>query len=42
MSLVAIGVNHKTASVDLREKVAFSPDVIHEAMKNLAQSNPIG
>ena len=42
MSLVAIGVNHKTASVDLREKVAFSPDVIHEAMKNLAQRTQTG
>ncbi|MBM7072843.1 glutamyl-tRNA reductase [Shewanella sp. 202IG2-18] len=42
MSLVAIGVNHKTASVDLREKVAFSPDVIHEAMKSLAQRTPTG
>ena len=42
MSLVAIGVNHKTASVDLREKVAFSPDVIHEAMKSLAQCTQTG
>lgn len=36
MSLVAIGINHRTATVDLREKVAFSPDTIHEAMKSLA------
>ncbi|MGB0893625.1 MAG: glutamyl-tRNA reductase, partial [Parashewanella sp.] len=42
MSLVAIGINHKTASVDLREKVAFSPDVIHEAMQSLAQCTPSG
>ncbi len=42
MSLVAIGVNHKTASVDLREKVAFSADVIHEAMKSLAQRTQTG
>ncbi|MCL1078345.1 glutamyl-tRNA reductase [Parashewanella spongiae] len=40
MSLVAIGINHKTASVDLREKVAFSPDVIHAAMQSLAQHTP--
>ncbi|MCV5665516.1 hypothetical protein OFN50_41465, partial [Escherichia coli] len=26
MSLLAIGINHNTASVDLREKVAFGPD----------------
>ncbi|QYJ74358.1 glutamyl-tRNA reductase [Shewanella sp. FJAT-52076] len=36
MSLVAIGINHKTATVDLREKVAFSPDKIHDAMRSLA------
>ena len=36
MSLVAIGINHKTATVDLREKVAFAPDKIHDAMKSLA------
>ncbi|WP_133407905.1 glutamyl-tRNA reductase [Parashewanella tropica] len=42
MSLVAIGINHKTASVDLREKVAFSPDVIHTAMQELAQCAPAG
>lgn len=36
MSLVAIGINHKTATVDIREKVAFAPDKIHDAMKSLA------
>lgn len=42
MSLVAIGINHKTATVDLREKVAFSPDNIHEAMKSLARLSKTG
>ncbi len=42
MSLVAIGINHKTASVDLREKVAFAPDKIHDAMKSLANSTKSG
>ncbi|QIR13719.1 glutamyl-tRNA reductase [Shewanella aestuarii] len=42
MSLVAIGINHKTATVDLREKVAFSPDRIHEAMKSLASRTRTG
>lgn len=42
MSLVAIGINHKTATVDLREKVAFSPDKIHEAMKSLASRTSTG
>ncbi|MBB1269513.1 glutamyl-tRNA reductase [Shewanella sp. SR44-3] len=42
MSLVAIGINHKTATVDLREKVAFSPDSIHDAMKSLASRTRSG
>lgn len=39
MSLAVIGINHKTASVSLREKVAFSPDSIQSAMKNLANDD---
>lgn len=35
MSLVALGINHKTASVELREKIAFSPDQMIEALKQL-------
>ncbi|GIU16520.1 glutamyl-tRNA reductase [Shewanella sp. c952] len=42
MSLVAIGINHKTATVDLREKVAFAPDKIHDAMKSLATHTQSG
>ncbi|NKF49598.1 glutamyl-tRNA reductase [Shewanella sp. WXL01] len=42
MSLVVIGINHKTATVDLREKVAFSPDRIHDAMKSLASRSRTG
>uniref|UniRef100_UPI00404752EA glutamyl-tRNA reductase n=1 Tax=Shewanella sp. TaxID=50422 RepID=UPI00404752EA len=42
MSLLAIGINHKTATVDLREKVAFSPDRIHDAMKSLASRTRSG
>ncbi|MGS0682670.1 glutamyl-tRNA reductase [Shewanella sp. 125m-7] len=42
MSLVAIGINHKTATVDLREKVAFAPDRIHDAMKSLASHTRSG
>ena len=35
MTLLALGINHKTASVDLREKVAFSPDKLNEALQQL-------
>ncbi|MCV5224825.1 hypothetical protein OFC57_38570, partial [Escherichia coli] len=33
MSLLAIGINHNTASVDLREKVAFGPDKLGPALE---------
>ncbi|WP_298439944.1 glutamyl-tRNA reductase [uncultured Ferrimonas sp.] len=39
MTLVAIGINHKTASVALREKVAFGPDILDEALKSLASAS---
>lgn len=35
MSLLAIGINHNTASVELREKVAFSPEKLTEAHQQL-------
>ncbi len=35
MSLLAIGINHNTASVELREKVAFSPEKLSEAHQQL-------
>lgn len=39
MSLLAIGINHNTASVELREKVAFGPDKLPEALKQLGQNS---
>lgn len=36
MSLVLIGVNHKTAPIALRERVAFSRDELSEATRSLA------
>lgn len=39
MSLLAIGVNHNTASVELREKVAFSPEKLSQAHQQL-QAEP--
>ena len=35
MTIVALGINHKTASVELRERVAFSPDQLEDALKQL-------
>ncbi|MDP2560943.1 glutamyl-tRNA reductase [Psychrobium sp. 1_MG-2023] len=39
MSLVALGINHKTASVELREQIAFSPDQMVEALQQLKALN---
>ncbi|MCL9781913.1 glutamyl-tRNA reductase [Vibrio sp. S4M6] len=41
MSLLAIGVNHNTASVELREKVAFGPEKLSEALNQLAADSNV-
>lgn len=38
MSLLALGINHNTASVELREKVAFGPDKLPLALQQLSQN----
>jgi len=35
MSLLALGINHKTAPVSLRERVTFSPDTLDQALGSL-------
>lgn len=35
MSLIAFGINHKTAPVDIRERVAFAPGQLSDALKDL-------
>jgi glutamyl-tRNA reductase len=43
MTLFAIGINHNTASVELREQVAFSPEKLQEAYLQLtAMSEVVG
>ena len=40
MSLLELGINHTSASLDVREKVAFSPDEMVEALEDaLSQAN---
>ena len=41
MTLVAFGINHKTAPVDIREKVSFAPERIPLALKDLTSSSGI-
>lgn len=35
MSLITLGINHETASVEVREKVAFTPESLLEALTEL-------
>ena len=35
MTLLALGINHKTAPVALRERVTFTPDTLDEALNSL-------
>lgn len=37
MTILVLGVNHKTASVEIREKVAFAQDEIEPALQSLTQ-----
>lgn len=39
MTLIALGINHKTAPVALREKVAFNADSLVEALRSLKARN---
>ncbi len=34
MTLLAVGLNHKTAPVDVRERLTFGPDIIVAALRN--------
>ncbi|MEK1907702.1 MAG: glutamyl-tRNA reductase [Pseudomonas sp.] len=40
MAFLALGINHKTASVDVRERVAFTPEQLVEALQLLCRSTP--
>lgn len=39
--LVAIGVSHKTSPIEIREKLAFSPDKISHALQDLVTQTPL-
>ena len=38
MTLFAFGINHKTAPVEIREKVAFAPEKLQDALKELSHT----
>ena len=37
MSIVAVGINHKTAPVSVREKISFNPDQLSMALQEMLQ-----
>ena len=39
MGLIAVGVNHKTAPVTIRERVSFAPERLTEALNDLTSSS---
>ncbi len=41
MSLLALGLNHKTAPVDIREQASFSPDNLGDALRELQNINGV-
>jgi len=38
MSIVAVGINHKTAPVSVREKISFNPDNLSIALKDMIEA----
>ena len=40
MAFLALGINHKTASVEVRERVAFTPDQLAQALQQVCQRTP--
>ena len=42
MTILAVGVNHKTAPVDIRERISFGPDVLVGALRSLADHAEVG
>ena len=38
MPLLAVGINHKTAPVNIRERVAFAPERMQQALHELVDA----
>ena len=41
MSLLALGINHKTAPVKIREQLSFAPDTVPDALKDLVSQEAV-
>ena len=42
MATLLLGINHNTASIAIREKVAFAPELMHEALMQACNSAELG
>ena len=42
MALVLVGINHTTAAIDLRERVAFPPEIVSDALQQIAALDGVG
>ncbi|MCU0766538.1 MAG: glutamyl-tRNA reductase [Gammaproteobacteria bacterium] len=42
MSLLALGLNHRTAPVHIRERVSFGPDIVVGALRSVAEQTGLG
>ena len=42
MATLLLGINHNTASIAIREKVAFAPELMHEALQQACSSAETG
>lgn len=42
MATLLLGINHHTASIAIREKVAFAPELMHEALQQACASAELG
>ena len=41
MALVLVGINHNTANIALREKVAFPPEIVVDALRQVHALEPV-
>jgi len=42
VTLIALGLNHKTAPIDIRERLSFGPDIVVGALRSLAEQAGAG
>jgi len=42
MAILVVGLNHETAPVEIRERIAFGPDILVGALRNLTEHAHIG